>query len=122
MLTFTISYYRRQFAGPGNSSLGASDLEMPQASAAMEMASVSEKPFREALIRELKTRDALIRELKERRAPPSHYVLDAMARVLRHLTETGAPKSIYNDAFVVYRWLDGFDDPRSSLPDAERSA
>jgi hypothetical protein len=84
--------------------------------AAMEMASVSEKPFQEAFIRELKTRDALIRELKERRAPPSHYVIDAMARVLRHLTETGAPKSICNDGFVVCRWLDGVDEPRSSLP------
>ena len=69
------------------------------------MRSVSEKPFQEAFIRELKTRDALIRELKERRAP--HYIIDAMARVLRHLTETGAPKSISNDAFVVCRWLDG---------------
>jgi len=81
------------------------------------MRSVSEKPFQEALIRELKTRDALIRELKERRAPPSHYLMDAMARVLRHLTETSAPKSICDDAFVVYRWLDGVDDPRSNLPD-----
>ncbi len=81
------------------------------------MRSVSEKPFQEALIRELKTRDALIRELKGRRAPPSHYLMDAMARVLRHLTETGAPKSIYDDASVVYRWLDGVDDPRSNLPD-----
>jgi hypothetical protein len=68
---------------------------------------VSEKPFQEALIR----------ELKERRAPPSHYLMDAMARVLRHLTETSAPKSIYDDASVVYRWLDGVDDARSSLPD-----
>jgi hypothetical protein len=71
------------------------------------MRSVSEKPFQEALIR----------ELKERRAPPSHYLMDAMARVLRHLTETSAPKSIYDDASVVYRWLDGVDDARSSLPD-----
>jgi hypothetical protein len=49
---------------------------------------MSEKPFQEALIRELKTRDALIRELKDRRAP--HYLIDAMARVVRHLTETGS--------------------------------
>jgi hypothetical protein len=80
---------------------------------------VSESPFQEAFIRELKARDALIRDLKQRRAPPSPYLMDAMARVLRHLTEAGAPKSIYNDARVVCRWLDGSDDPRASLPDAE---
>jgi hypothetical protein len=80
---------------------------------------VSEKPFQEAFIRELKARDALIRDLKQRRAPPPPYLMDAMARVLRHLTEAGAPKSIYNDARVVCRWLDGSDDPRASLPDAE---
>jgi hypothetical protein len=75
---------------------------------------MSEQTFQQVLVRELKARDAIIRELKERRAP--HYTIDAMARVLRHLTESGAPKSIYNDAFVVCRWL-GVDEPRSSLPD-----
>ena len=50
---------------------------------------MSEKPFQEAFIRELKARDALIRDLKQRRAPPSPYLMDAMARVLRHLTEAG---------------------------------
>jgi len=50
---------------------------------------VSEKPFQEAFIRELKARDALIRDLKQWRAPPSPYLMDAMARVLRHLTEPG---------------------------------
>jgi hypothetical protein len=77
---------------------------------------MSEKSFQETLIRELKTRDALIRELKERRAP--HYIMDAMARVLRHLTENGAPQSIYNDASLVCRWVDGVDEPCSSLTDA----
>ena len=78
---------------------------------------MSEQTFQEALIRELKTRDALIRELKERRQAP-HYIIDAMARVLRHLTENGAPQSIYNDASLVCRWVDGVDEPRSSLTDA----
>jgi hypothetical protein len=80
---------------------------------------VSEKPFQEAFIRELKARDALIRDLKQRRVPPSPYLMDAMARVVRHLTEAGAPKSIYNDAHVVCRWLGGSDDARASLPDVE---